>query len=56
MVPVGPDHPNYIPRPGFTVPNPIGPPRPYPAPGIQEPRNGVTPRPVTPKPSSWGRV
>ena len=49
-VPVGPDHPYYIPEPGFSIPNPLGPPRPYPAPGIQEPKGGVNPRPVTPKP------
>ena len=40
--------PNFI--PGFILPNPLGPPRVYPAPGIQEPKGGVNPRPVTPKP------
>ena len=40
--------PNFI--PGFINPNPIGPPRVYPAPGIQEPKGGVDPKPATPKP------
>jgi hypothetical protein len=40
--------PNFI--PGFILPNPLGPPRVYPAPGIQEPRNGVDSKPATPKP------
>jgi len=39
--------PNYI--PGFINPNPIGPPRPYPALGIQEPKGGH-PKP-NPKPN-----
>jgi hypothetical protein len=40
-------NPNYI--PGFIIPNPLGPPRPYPAPGIQEPKGG-DPKP-NPKPN-----
>jgi len=38
---------NYI--LGFIIPNPLGPPRPYPAPGIQEPK-GDDPKP-NPKPN-----